>query len=95
MRKENQELIEALGVICDELYEKYGDSCPHLSVNFHSWVYTEVKFYWSELNLEFVVWNSENDDRYFYENLKEYEKFESVFRRKINESIEKIGKIKL
>lgn len=95
MNNENQELIQAVTDISDAFYEKYGDFCPHVAVEIHGYAVTLVKLYWVELDLEVLLWISENDDRHFFEKFNEYEKFQPFLCRKINEVIDKISKIKL
>ena len=97
--KEIKELLDTMDIITDEMYET--------QVNWEQLYIPELTLQFGNCIIEFlgvVIYNSEYDDRQWIENndpladLSEtgyYEPWEPFLKKKINEAVEQVSKIKL
>lgn len=109
MTQEQQEAFEVVEKINDELYKKYSkkdpkksnydslDLMPILEITFAS-VYMFITLSIQskkQLIPEITLYNSENNDRIFYEKGNKYETFYKFIKRKFIEVKEEIYDVKL
>jgi len=88
----NDDIIKIVNRLNDELYDQnpilisnYGIYLEFSSVGYSS----IIKF------LDIVIWDEDNDERDFDESKNEYEPLKFFLIRKINDILEKLGKIRL
>lgn len=101
--KDHTKILSAIDKIEEELYNKYKrrdldlNMMPTLSVLVSS-IYLSINIsiasknnYIPEINL----WNSDNDDRIYYEKSDRYETFYKLIKRKFREIKNEINEVKL
>lgn len=102
MTQEQKDALETVEKINDELYEKYcvngGDceSSPILTITIADFMFFINLSIPSEMDIpEFHIYNSEDDDRIYYEEDDEYESFYHFIKRKFETIKCEINKIEL
>lgn len=81
------DFIEIVIELNAELYERYGETERIFS-------YTTNGFYDIISFDEIMLWNSEDDDRHFIEEIDDYEPFIPFIMRKFNNYIDDLNKLK-
>lgn len=89
---EQEEIFEAVDKANEKFYEKYGDNQPILCVTVAQFI-TLISISIGEYELH--LYNSEEDDRIWYEDSCKYEEWYSYLRRKFREVKSKINSYKL
>lgn len=84
------ELNEVIEDLNNDLYEKFGDD---VSLD-RLWGYETVGYYTLIKFGEFVLWNSEDDEREWIEDKNDYEPMKPFLIRKLNEEIDKLVEYK-
>ncbi len=111
MNEEQKEAFEAVEKINDELFKKYykkdeNDNSkdwlavvPIVSITFaNDYMFIGLSITSSEYDCqlpEFTIYNSQNNDRIYYEKSDKYESFYKYVKRKFIEMKEEINAIKL
>lgn len=92
-------LIEAIDVINHDLYNQLLVKRPNGGEDMNLWIWLEIQYSAAqELIVKFLdeyIYNSQDDPREFYEDKNDYEPFEPFLRKKCNELISKLQKVKL
>lgn len=103
MNEDQLQAFEAVDRINDQLYKKYNkknnlDKLPVVSITFAG-VYMFINLSIPHTDVceipEINIYNSENNDRIYYEDSNKYESYYKFIKRKFIEIKEEINKIKL
>ena len=100
MNNYDKELYEVVEKINDELYEKYSnnlENMPVVSITFLGYC-TYINLIIPSVNWvmpEFLLYDSENEDRIFYEKSGKYETYYKYIKRKFLKIKKEINNIKL
>lgn len=101
MTEEQKEAFEAIEKINEELFEYFDNKMmlnnqPILSITFANYItLIGLSIPLESTSLEIDIYNSEDDDRIYYDETDEYEKFYPYIKRKFNEIKEEISLINL
>lgn len=101
MTEEQKEAFEAVEKINEELFEYFDNKLmsnnqPILSITFANYItFIGLSIPLTSTSLEINIYNSEDDDRIYYDETDEYEKFYPYIKRKFNEIKEEISLINL
>jgi hypothetical protein len=88
---ELERILEATTKLNEYLYDELKLENSLFSVTIYGYI-TSISF--NIEDIEIPIWNSENDDRLFFENSNEYEPFERFIKRVWKEKLKIINKIK-
>lgn len=110
MTEEQKEALEAVEKINEELYKKYSkkdpknynydslDKMPVLTITFggnYMFIDLSIPSYENVSLPEIHIYNSENNDRIYYEKSKKYETYYKFIKRKFIEIKNELNAIKL
>ena len=97
MNNTQKDIIDAVDIINEELYEKAVNKqkFPYLLITFAPFVESVDLILNADFCSEINIYNSEDNDREFFEKTNEYETFYKYFKRNIKEVKKEISSIKI